>query len=134
MKLNVTVTGVPNLTTARKVFKANMADAHRFIAMAGAQEFVIEVKAACPVRTGNLRDSVIAVVTETTPTRASIEVGPDLAKAPYAPYVELGTRHQAANPFIRTGFVNGMEKALEAMQAEARIAVEDAMMGAYQAK
>lgn len=134
MKLNVHVTGVPELTTARKVFKSNMAGAMRNIALAGGQEFQLEIKAACPVRTGNLRDSVVMVTTETTPTRCSVEVGPDLTKAPYAPYVELGTRHQAANPFIRTGFVNGMVKALEAMQDEARIAVEEAMMGAYQQK
>ncbi|MCW2898567.1 MAG: hypothetical protein JWO67_832 [Streptosporangiaceae bacterium] len=51
-----------------------------------------EAQRLAPVRSGTLRDSI------------HVEDGPDgvqvVASAPYAAYVELGTRHMPAEPFM----------------------------------
>lgn len=50
-------------------------------------------KKACPVDTGRLRNSITHVV-----QGDSVYVGTNVE---YAPHVELGTRHQDAQPFLR---------------------------------
>lgn len=52
-------------------------------------------KKACPVDTGRLRNSITHV------TRASEKAEYIGTNVEYAPYVELGTRKQAAQPFLR---------------------------------
>ena len=54
-----------------------------------------EAKNNCPVRTGALRDSIAASVETDTLTAI---IGSDLD---YAIYVELGTRKQAPQPYLR---------------------------------
>lgn len=54
-----------------------------------------EVKSRTPVKTGNLRNSIRAHATED-----SVTVGSDLD---YAPYVEYGTIHMQAQPFLEPG-------------------------------
>ena len=50
-------------------------------------------KRACPVDTGNLRDSIThAVESDAAYVGTNVE---------YAPYVEMGTRRTAAQPFLR---------------------------------
>lgn len=51
-----------------------------------------DAKRQCPVDTGNLRRSITTKVKGT-----SGEVGTNVE---YAPYVEYGTRHQVAQPFL----------------------------------
>jgi HK97 gp10 family phage protein len=57
-----------------------------------AEDVAAEARSNAPVRTGHLRDSI------------SVEVDGDTvivqASADYAGYVELGTRHQRAEPFL----------------------------------
>lgn len=50
-----------------------------------------------PYRTGNLRRSYHMV---TIPQELRVEVGNDAGIAPYAPFVELGTRFMAAQPHL----------------------------------
>jgi len=57
-------------------------------------EAVDKAKDLCPVDTGRLRDS-IRVVSE---DEVEILIGTDV---PYAIPVEMGTAHQAAQPFLR---------------------------------
>lgn len=52
-------------------------------------------KRACPVDTGNLRNSITHAVEG---SEDAVYVGTDVE---YAPYVELGTRRTAAQPFLR---------------------------------
>lgn len=52
-------------------------------------------KKACPVDTGRLRNSITHV---TRPSEKAVYVGTNVE---YGPYVELGTRHNGAQPFLR---------------------------------
>lgn len=52
-------------------------------------------KRACPVDTGNLRNSITHAV---EPGEDAVYVGTDVE---YAPYVEMGTVRTAAQPFLR---------------------------------
>lgn len=52
-------------------------------------------KRACPVDTGNLRNSITHVVEG---SEDAVYVGTDVE---YAPYVEMGTRRTAPQPFLR---------------------------------
>ena len=52
-------------------------------------------KRACPVDTGNLRNSITHAVEG---SEDAVYVGTDVE---YAPYVEMGTRRTAAQPFLR---------------------------------
>lgn len=52
-------------------------------------------KRACPVDTGRLRNSITHIVDEGT---RHVVIGTNVE---YAPYVELGTRHQKAQPFLK---------------------------------
>lgn len=52
-------------------------------------------KRACPVDTGNLRNSITHAVEG---SEDAVYVGTNVE---YAPYVELGTRRRAAQPFMR---------------------------------
>jgi HK97 gp10 family phage protein len=51
-----------------------------------------------PVDTGRLRSSIVSKVTQSTGSAEAIEVGTNVE---YAPYVEFGTRHMRAQPFLR---------------------------------
>lgn len=56
-----------------------------------------DARRACPVDTGRLRSSIVSV-----PGRDA--VGPFVVigtNVDYAPYVEYGTRHMGAQPFLR---------------------------------
>lgn len=52
-------------------------------------------KRACPVDTGRLRNSITHIVDEGT---RHVIIGTNVE---YAPYVELGTRHQEKQPFLK---------------------------------
>jgi HK97 gp10 family phage protein len=56
-------------------------------------EIVIYAQQIVPVRTGRLRDSITYTVADGTLTI--------MATAPYAKYVEFGTRRMQAEPYIR---------------------------------
>lgn len=52
-------------------------------------------KRACPVDTGRLRNSITHV---TRPDEKAVYIGTNVE---YAPYVELGTRHQKPQPYLK---------------------------------
>lgn len=52
-------------------------------------------KAACPVDTGRLRNSITHVA---RPDERAVYIGTNVE---YAPYVELGTVHQKAQPYLK---------------------------------
>lgn len=57
------------------------------------EEVAVDAKAACPVRTGRLRDSI--------DSRVEGDTAVVFSDVPYAAYVEEGTRHMAAEPYFR---------------------------------
>jgi HK97 gp10 family phage protein len=67
------------------------------IVEAAARAIEAGAKSAAPVDTGNLRNGI--VVEDAGEARR--KVGPT---ADYAPFVELGTRHRAAQPFLKPAF------------------------------
>ncbi len=67
---------------------------------------IIEAKAKelCPVDTGLLRSSIMPVVA----SWAEAYVG---TNTHYAPYVEFGTRHSPAQPYLEPAFLEGQKQA-----------------------
>lgn len=57
-------------------------------------------KKACPVDTGNLRNSITHIVRT---SEGCVYIGTNVN---YAPYVELGTRKQKAQPYLRPAAAN----------------------------
>jgi HK97 gp10 family phage protein len=75
----------------------------------GGVEMEGDARTYCPVRTGYLQSTIYHNV---DPEKLALEIG---ATADYAPYVELGTRRMAAEPFIRPAFDAGEERLLQAL-------------------
>ncbi len=67
---------------------------------------IVEAKAKelCPVDTGKLRASITPVIQ----SWAKAFVG---TNTHYAPYVEYGTKHAAAQPFLEPAFLEGKKQA-----------------------
>ncbi len=67
---------------------------------------IVEAKAKelCPVDTGKLRASITPVIQ----SWAQAYVG---TNTHYAPYVEYGTKHAAAQPFLEPAFLEGKKQA-----------------------
>lgn len=61
--------------------------------MSAASSIAADMKSLCPVDTGNLRDS-IAIRQQ----GESVIIGPDMSQAPYAGYVEFGTKPHEIRP------------------------------------
>ncbi|MCT1689868.1 HK97 gp10 family phage protein [Brevibacterium sp. p3-SID960] len=61
-----------------------------------AADIIRDAQIAAPVRTGNLRNSITADITD-YPAVVSAEVGPT---AEYGAYVEFGTSKQAPQPYL----------------------------------
>jgi len=63
-----------------------------------------EAKRRCPVDTGNLRSSI-------TPVVESWAAGYVGTNVQYAPFVEYGTKHMAAQPYLEPAFIEGKRRA-----------------------
>lgn len=61
-----------------------------------AEAILEDAQAMCPVRTGNLRDS-LNIQYSGSGTQTTAAIGTDVE---YAPYVEFGTRYMDAEPFL----------------------------------
>ena len=78
-----------------------------------AQEIELEAKRLAPVDTGKLRQSI---KTESiSPTTYSIKANAT-GLAPYAPFVEFGTRKMGAQPFLYPAFFRGRDKFTEDLE------------------
>lgn len=66
--------------------------------MEGGKIVLTQAKQDCPVDTGTLRNSLKLVKDKQTKTIVKIDFDRTLT---YATHVELGTRHNAAQPFLR---------------------------------
>lgn len=63
-------------------------------------------KQLCAVDTGRLRNSIVHEVVKKDLTAFVGTLGKPGSGVEYAPYVELGTRKMAAQPFLRPGLAN----------------------------
>ena len=68
------------------------------VLITGANYIKAEMESRVPVDTRNLHDSIGIVVTSN-----SVKIGPDVSKAPYALYVELGTKKHVIEPKNKGG-------------------------------
>jgi HK97 gp10 family phage protein len=59
-----------------------------------------EAKSRAPVRTGRLRDGCVGRMEETEMSVSAILQN----EVPYAGFIEFGTRHMRARPFMRPGY------------------------------
>lgn len=67
-------------------------------------------KKKCPVDTGNLRNSITHLV-----DRYDVYVGTNVE---YAPYVEFGTRHMHAQPYLRPAAADHGEQYRQVIKGE----------------
>jgi HK97 gp10 family phage protein len=89
---------------AKVEVKVNEGEIHAYIMAEGTKAITIaalacvnRAKSLCPVDTGRLRDSITWQMGMVMGLPAA-RIGTDVE---YAPYVELGTRYMAAQPFLR---------------------------------
>lgn len=95
----LTASDISGLVEVREDNREAIADAIDRALVAALEEvgLVAEgyAKRACPVDTGRLRNSITHIVDEGT---RHVIIGTNVE---YAPYVELGTRHQKPQPFLK---------------------------------
>lgn len=97
--MGVTVTGLQALRDQLTGHRTGR-DALRQQLDALGQQMVSEIRARCPVESGALRDSVQYEIVE-TPSGLHLKIQVGSVVADYAGYVEYGTAHEAARPFVR---------------------------------
>lgn len=85
---------------------------------AGARVVAKEAKARVPVRTGNLRDSIVVRGDENLRRAGgSVRQAFVVAKAPHAHLVELGTKHSRKRPFLEPALEKAGQQAIDKMGA-----------------
>jgi HK97 gp10 family phage protein len=77
-----------------------------------AQVLQTAIQQRAPVRTGRLRDSILVEITEQTPNRVEVEVGPTV---PYADDVEFGTSRSPAQPYLRPAIDENLQAVTDAL-------------------
>jgi HK97 gp10 family phage protein len=92
VEVNVTIEGVEEFQVAMQKFDSGMQrQVHSFL-LNWAKQVEMAAKGKAPVRTGYLQSSIYSTVKDWV-----AEVG---AEATYALFVELGTRHMRARPYL----------------------------------
>ncbi len=90
------INGLAGLIARLRQMQENIIPAAVAAVEVNAQEVCDMAKELCPVETGNLKNSITATVTRTeTGCIANVSCG-----APYGVYVEHGTVHTPARPFM----------------------------------
>ncbi len=82
----------------------------------------IAARRRAPVRTGRLRDSIVSLPLERRNGRASAGVW---AQAPYALWVEIGTRRMPAQPYLRPA-LDAVRDAAPALVGQIRVGIVEA--------
>lgn len=81
-----------------------------------------DAKKNCPTDTGALKESLKLTEKKATPTVATVTVDYD-KKIKYGTFVELGTKNNAPNPFMRNAVDDNIEKINTAITEEISKAV-----------
>lgn len=93
-------------------------------ALEGGEIALNEAKRNCPVDTGTLRNSLKLEKVKQTKTKATVKIDYDKSLK-YGTHVELGTKHIAAQPFLR----NSVDENQSNISSEITDTVSDAVGG-----
>lgn len=96
-RYKISVHGLDNTLEKLSALDWRLALDLRTVVQANANRLEREAKARCPVRTGNLRNSIKA---ETHAGGLNADVGPRKPDGWYAHFLEWGTVKMAARPFM----------------------------------
>ena len=100
-KVKVAIEGAEKLVKKLKEMVDAAGDVLMKAAMEGGEIVLQEAKKNCPVDTGNLRNSLQLTKDKQTKTKATVKIDYDKTLK-YGTHVELGTKDQPAQPFLRS--------------------------------
>ena len=99
-KVKVAIEGAEKIVKKLKEMDDAAGDVLMKAAMEGGEIVLEEAKRNCPVDTGNLRNSLKLTKDKQTKTKATVKIDFDKTLK-YGTHVELGTKNQASQPFLR---------------------------------
>ena len=99
-KVKVAIEGADKIVKRLKEMDDAAGDVLMKAAMEGGEIVLEEAKRNCPVDTGNLRNSLKLTKDKQTKTKATVKIDFDKTLK-YGTHVELGTKNQVAQPFLR---------------------------------
>ena len=99
-KVKVAIEGADKIVKKLKAMDEAAGDVLMKAAMEGGQIVLEEAKRNCPVDTGTLRNSLKLTKDKQTKTKATVKIDFDKSLK-YGTHVELGTKSQPAQPFLR---------------------------------
>ena len=99
-KVKVAIEGAEKIAKKLKEMDDAAGDVLMKAAMEGGEIVLEEAKRNCPVDTGNLRNSLKLTKDKQTKTKATVKIDFDKTLK-YGTHVELGTKNQVAQPFLR---------------------------------
>jgi HK97 gp10 family phage protein len=129
--LSVEIDGLTAIEDAPKYIQRAVADSLEDTVTSGALLIENEAKILAPVKTGNLRRSIHHLTVDKSEQAVSVQVGPT---AFYAKFLEFGTRHMKARPFMRPAFDTKGPDARKLMLEQARAAIIEAVQNAQPMK
>jgi len=115
----VNVRGIEDLAQALRDHGVDVATGMETVAIAGAEVLRGAMSTRAPVRSGKLRGNIGIWKSTVDETKASVPVGPG-RDAFYGLFLELGTVHQAAQPFMRPAVDESQDRVLAAAKTAAR--------------
>lgn len=116
-KVRAEVEGAEEIIKILKEMGQNAENVLLQAAEAGGKIALDDAKRRCPVRTGRLRSSLQLEVGKSTPYKADVRVRPGKDEY-YGTFVELGTKNQAAQPFMRPAVDENKERISEKVTSE----------------
>lgn len=126
MSQQVKVRGLEDLAKALREHGLSVNAGLKSVGLAGAEVLREAMEQRAPVRSGQLRDNIeIGKVKIEKEARVKIPVGPN-SKAFYGLFQEFGTRHHAAQPFMRPAADESQGRVLAAAKAAAKKLIADA--------
>jgi HK97 gp10 family phage protein len=120
-----------NLDKTIKSIQRAVSGALQDIALTGGLVIETAAKERAPVRTGTLRRSISTKITHSDHSSAVASVGPSVD---YGVHVEFGTRHMAAQPYMRPAYEEKKDEAVKVMLDIARETIDEAMLGEINAR
>jgi len=123
-KVKVQVEGADEIVRTLKLMEDAAGSVLMKGAKAGGKIALDHAKANCPVDTGALRDSLSLSDAGSTNEKATVKVDYDKSIR-YGTFVELGTRRNKANPFLR----NAVDQNIDKINEEVSKTISDAIGG-----
>ena len=121
-KVKVSLEGKDKIVKTLKTMGDAASDVLEKAALKGGDIALDDAKANCPVKTGQLRKSLHLSLQKKTNVKATVKVDYDKSLK-YGTYVELGTRNNKPNPFLRNAVDNNLNKINDKITEEVAKAV-----------